>query len=153
MSQSNLAPYANDIDEKEDHKDHVYIVTRMEKYREAYTSGKWANLLEFYDPTNCLYQDFHTDTPSVGYEGLRERYERLFGCFADYSIETSSIHGNKGFTAWEWEATGKLLLDLDTGGMLAKEDAPLRKMVGATLMWWEGDKITKSHDYMHQKPV
>ncbi|KAH7075049.1 hypothetical protein FB567DRAFT_182796 [Paraphoma chrysanthemicola] len=153
MNQSVHVHDSKESHRQEDHDDHQYIVARMDKYAEAYQSGQWEKLHGFYDPNNCFYQDFHTDTPGVGYEGFRERFERLYDSFADFTVETLSVQGHKGFVAWEWSATGKLLLDLETGGILEKVDAPLRRMLGCTLMWWENDKVIKSHDYMHQKPV
>lgn len=69
--------------------------------------------------------------------------------FHERRVTTRSVQGHKNFTAWEWELEGEPKLDPDSGEQVSKEDAPLKKVLGCTLMWWDDDnKIVKNHDYI-----
>lgn len=50
--------------------------------------------------------------------------------------------------AWEWVITCKHVLGHDKK-RLRKEEAPPKKVIGCTLMWWN-DK-DKNHDYTHER--
>ncbi|KAJ8115539.1 hypothetical protein OPT61_g2827 [Boeremia exigua] len=92
-----------------------------------------------------------TDIAGLGLKEYRKQYEEMFNSFVDLTVKTLSVHGHKDFTAWEWEITGKLLIEPGADEKLTKEDAPLKKVVGCILMWWENDKITRNHDYLQMK--
>lgn len=56
-------------------------------------------------------------------------------------------NGDKTFTAWEWVIKSRAAVGAD-GRRLKKEEAPLKKVVGCSHMWWnKDDKIVRNHEY------
>ncbi|KAJ4340934.1 hypothetical protein N0V95_007366 [Ascochyta clinopodiicola] len=155
--------------QRKHHGDHDLIVERLEQYIKAYRTGKPEAMMAFYHPDNFVYSDFSARTPfpppspakhfpgadkhGLGHKEVKDTYKKTFSNFHDLEIKTMSVHGHKDFTAWEWEITCKPAIDNDTGARIAKEDATPAKLVGCTLMWWEGGKIVRNHDYVQQREV
>ncbi|KAF9691792.1 hypothetical protein EKO04_010519 [Ascochyta lentis] len=139
--------------QKKHHGDHDLIVGRLEQYIKAYRTGKPEAMMEFYHPDNFIYSDFSADRHGLGHKEVKDTYKKTFSNFHDLEIRTMSVHGHKDFTAWEWEITFKPAVDNDTGARIAKEDAVPKMLVGCTLMWWEGGKIVRNHDYVQTRDV
>lgn len=75
-------------------------------------------------------------------------FKQTFNNFYDLEIKTISLEGHKHFTAWEWEIKCKKGIG-ENGEKLSKEEAPPKRLIGCTLMWWnDKDKIVKNHDYV-----
>ena len=82
---------------------------------------------------------------------VKDLFAKDLSSVHDLDIETRSLHGHRHFTAWEWILTYKVAIDPE-GERLKKEDAPLKKMIGCTLMWWnDDDKIIRDHEYLQAK--
>ncbi|KAF1982324.1 hypothetical protein K402DRAFT_424603 [Aulographum hederae CBS 113979] len=134
------------------HADHDHIVKRLEEYIKAYRTGKPEALMEFYHPEDFVYSDFGAGREGMRRSEVKEVLHQTFNDFHDLKIKTVSIHGHKNFTAWEWEITCKSAIEPDSGKRLKKEEAPPKKLIGCTLMWWdEDDKIVKNHDYVQTR--
>ena len=91
------------------------------------------------------------DLEDLPHSMVKDVFANSFSAFHDLDIETRSLHGHKHFTAWEWTVTCKVAVGPE-GERLRKEDAPSKKMIGCTLMWWnEHDKIIRNHEYYQVK--
>ena len=89
----------------------------------------------------------------LSHSKVEDLFRSTFDNVHDLKLETRSLHGDKSFTAWEWVITCKAALHPD-GWRLKREEAPPKKLIGCTLMWWnDEDKITKNHDYTHERAV
>ncbi|MCJ1248640.1 hypothetical protein MMC30_005858 [Trapelia coarctata] len=133
------------------HSDHDFIVARHERYVEAYRSGSAERMMEFMDKEVFKYSDFGGQREDMSHSTVKDQFTHTFSNFHDLKIKTISLHGHKHFTAWEWVITCKHALGQD-GKRMSKEEAPPKKLIGCTLMWWnDKDKIVKNHDYTHAR--
>ena len=91
------------------------------------------------------------DLKELPYSTIKNLFAKNLSGFDDLNIETRSLHGHKHFTAWDWAVTCKVTVGPE-GERLRKEDAPLKKMIGCSLMWWnDDDKIIRIHEYLQLK--
>ncbi|ESZ96965.1 hypothetical protein SBOR_2647 [Sclerotinia borealis F-4128] len=154
------------------HGDHEHIMKRLDGYIKSYRSGDTEAIMKYYHPDNFVYSDFSVSSPLpssiftlsppktktnppgtptrhlMTHDEVATHYTNTFTSFHDLQINTLSLHGHKDFTAWEWEISCKPAISLETGEPVQKEEAQARKVVGCTLMWWEGEKIVRNHDYV-----
>ena len=85
---------------------------------------------------------------NLSHSEVHRLFAQKFEDSHDLKIKTRSLHGTKNFTAWEWAITCKAAKDAE-GNRYEKKDAPVHKLIGCTLIWWnEKDKIIRNHEYM-----
>lgn len=69
-------------------------------------------------------------------------------------ITSRSIHEHKAFSVWEWTITCRPKKCIETGKHLTKEEAPHKRLLGCSLMWWnDDDKIVRNHGYSQMSDI
>lgn len=55
---------------------------------------------------------------------------------------------------WEWTITCRPKKCIKTGKHLTKDEAPHKRLLGCSLMWWDDDdKIVRNHDYSQMSDI
>ncbi|KAH9872494.1 hypothetical protein IAQ61_005330, partial [Plenodomus lingam] len=130
------------------HEDHDIILARLDNYIRAYRTRNPDEMMKFYHPDKLVYSDITANRHNMSHEEVKATYAETFTHFHDLDIQTLSLHGHRDFTAWEWEIRCRPGVDVETGGRMGREEAGLKRVVGCTLMWWEGERIVRNHDYV-----
>ena len=75
----------------------------------------------------------------------------MFTTFKTLDLETVSVSGHKGFTAWEWKihfTKSEGASDFEDINAKESKEGEALTMLGVSLTWWNDEgKIVKNHDY------